>query len=91
MEHFLSIFIDQLNHNKLSNYVIWKIDEQNQVSGAEVRKEKSMEKKKEVVEFLKNEKDIVWLTALTKFIGSHIEYLEFMNDLEKHLKEKEQN
>lgn len=50
-----------------------------------------MEKKKEVVEFLKNEKDIVWLTALTKFIESHIEYLESMNDLEKHLKEKEQN
>ena len=39
MEHFLSIFIDQLNHNKLSNYVIREIDEQNQVFGSETRKE----------------------------------------------------
>lgn len=47
--------------------------------------------RKDVVNFLKEETYIEWLESLKKFIGSHIEYLESINDLEKHLKEKEQS
>lgn len=38
--------------------------------------------KKDVINFLKEETNIEWLEALKKFIGSHIEYLKCMNDLE---------
>lgn len=46
--------------------------------------------RKDILEFLKLETDIQWLKKLNKFINSHIEFLESLNELEKSLKEKEQ-
>lgn len=39
--------------------------------------------KKEITEYLKTEKDIEWLEALNRFLGSHIEFLKVMEEIEK--------
>lgn len=44
--------------------------------------------RKEVIEYLKTEEDIEWLGALNRFLGSHIEFLKAMKEIEKESNEQ---
>ena len=39
--------------------------------------------KKDIIDFLKKEDDIEWLELLIKFIGSHIDFLKAVKEIEK--------
>lgn len=43
--------------------------------------------KEEIIEYLKNEKNIEWLVALNKWLNSHIEFLNRLEEL-SNIKEK---